>query len=532
MHGKRKGRKMKFQAHRGVSSEYPENTLPAFEAAVMQGYAYIETDPRFTKDGQCVLLHDSALRRTCCTESGAQLPEGLTIETISYEEALRYDAGLHKACKFKGTRIPLLTALLKLAERSDVTVKIDNRFEKCSDAQQKVLFELVRRTKAKVALTCSAVDSVKRVRKALPDCEIHYDGPVSESVIEELAAILRDSAWYVWLALDTPRTAWVKVPKASPALCAAVKQYAKLGIWILTEEKELQAARALGADLIETDGRLKPEQHLPGFVDCHTHSEFSHDAKGSMQGICRAAAQKRLVGLAVTDHCDTEFAGQQDVKSPIEAAAKAIREVREPEPLLKLCGVEMGEAMWQPGAAREVLSAASYDEVLGSVHAVRMAGYTLPYSAIDFSRLSEKEIEAFLAIYFADMEEMIETCDFDVLTHLTCPLRYINGKYQRGMAVNRYEAEIERILRRIIQKGIALEVNTSGIGSLYGDYMPHESIIRRYRELGGYLITLGSDAHTPERVGNGFEAAAALLKRLGFKNLYYYQRRIAVPYQI
>ena len=87
-------------------------------------------------------------------------------------------------------------------------------------------------------------------------------------------------------------------------------------------------------------------------------------------------------------------------------------------------------------------------------------------------------------------------------------------------------------MRRIIQKGIALEVNTSGIGSLYGDYMPHESIIRRYRELGGYLITLGSDAHTPERVGNGFEAAAALLKRLGFKNLYYYQRRIAVPYQI
>lgn len=523
---------MKFQAHRGVSSEMPENTLPAFQAAMLQGYAYIETDPRFTKDGRCVLLHDSALKRTCRSADDAELPEDLTIEAITYEEAFRYDAGLAKAVKFKGTKIPLLTDLLRLAEKSDVTIKIDNRFEKCSSEQQEILFELVGAAKARVAFTCSGIDSVRRVKKVLPDCEIHYDGPVSEQILEELAAAIGNNEWYAWLALDTPRTAWVKVPKASPALCAMVKRYAKLGIWILTEEPELQAAQALGADLIETDGRLKPEQHLTGFVDCHTHSEFSHDAKGSVADAYRAAAQKNLAGLAITDHCDTEFADQQDVQTPIENAVKAVRQVKEPKGIRKLCGVEMGEAMWQREAAKAVLLAASYDVVLGSVHAVRVPGHRMPYSVIDFSQFSEEEIGQYLAVYFADMQEMIETCDFDILTHLTCPLRYINGKYQRKVTLDAYEAEIDRILQMIIQKGIALEVNTSGIGSMYGDYMPHESILSRYHSLGGYLITLGSDAHESARIGNGFESAAAMLKRLGFSNLYYYWKRIPVQYQL
>ena len=62
---------MLYQAHRGVGTEYPENTMPAFRAAVEQGYALIELDPCFTLDGQCAILHDRTLNRTCRTASGA-----------------------------------------------------------------------------------------------------------------------------------------------------------------------------------------------------------------------------------------------------------------------------------------------------------------------------------------------------------------------------------------------------------------------------------------------------------------------------
>ena len=61
---------MRFQAHRGVRSEFPENTFPAFQAAKEQGYHVIELDPLFTADNQCVTFHDQHIKCTCRTNSG------------------------------------------------------------------------------------------------------------------------------------------------------------------------------------------------------------------------------------------------------------------------------------------------------------------------------------------------------------------------------------------------------------------------------------------------------------------------------
>ena len=97
---------MKFQAHRGVGTEFPENTMPAFEAAFAQGYEYIELDPAFTKDGKCVVLHDGTLNRTCRTADGKPLQTEIPISDITYEQALAYDAGIAKDLRFRGTKIP------------------------------------------------------------------------------------------------------------------------------------------------------------------------------------------------------------------------------------------------------------------------------------------------------------------------------------------------------------------------------------------------------------------------------------------
>ncbi len=132
--------------------------------------------------------------------------------------------------------------------------------------------------------------------------------------------------------------------------------------------------------------------------------------------------------------------------------------------------------------------------------------------------------------YFDDMISMIEACDFDILAHLTCPLRYINGKYHMNADCKKYKDKIERILRYIIDRKIALEINTSCVydGSGYCELMPEEWIIQMYKDMGGYLITTGSDAHIAKNSANSFDMLYKKLKEMGFKNTYYYKNRFAV----
>ena len=103
---------MIFEAHRGVSAEFPENTLPAFEAAFAQSYTYVELDPAFTSDGHCVVFHDHTVNRTCRAADGKALEKETRLCDLSYEQTQKLDAGIAKAYKFRGTKIPLLSEVL------------------------------------------------------------------------------------------------------------------------------------------------------------------------------------------------------------------------------------------------------------------------------------------------------------------------------------------------------------------------------------------------------------------------------------
>ena len=102
---------MIYQAHRGVSTECPENTMPAFRAAYEQGYQIIETDPVFTADGQCVLFHDKTVGRTCQYAPQPDQP----VTELTYGELAALDAGSYMGQRFAGTKVPLLEELLTFA---------------------------------------------------------------------------------------------------------------------------------------------------------------------------------------------------------------------------------------------------------------------------------------------------------------------------------------------------------------------------------------------------------------------------------
>lgn len=250
---------MLFQAHRGVSSEYPENTLPAFAAAARQGYQVIELDPLFTADGQCVVFHDMTLTRTCRNDDGSRIAGEIKAADLTYEELAAYDAGIFMGEQFRGTRVPLLSQVLELAVKENLMVKIDNRFADFPAWQQEKLFDIVAASGATAAFTCKNPEITQKVVERFPDAPVHYDGYVDEETVKTVSGLLKNNPYTVWLALPSELTSWVTVPTAAPELCAMVKRYAQLGLWILDDQQQLEQAKSLGADIIETTGAVKPQ---------------------------------------------------------------------------------------------------------------------------------------------------------------------------------------------------------------------------------------------------------------------------------
>ena len=251
----------KLQAHRGVSYEYPENTILAYQAAVDQGYGIIELDPKYTLDGKFVMLHDKSLKRTARDENGVA-PE-LNIANITLEQARSYEYGSWKDEKFKGEKIPTLSEVLDFAEKNpSVLLKFDNVWTKFPDDLRKAFLEEIakREGKVNVGMTCDFLESLEEVVRILPWATLHYDGIVlSEEFLKIAKALANNRELVIWVCYDLPRLSWYKGEKASVDLCDRVHKYGKLGIWIISTREELENAVVnFKANYIETNGRIKP----------------------------------------------------------------------------------------------------------------------------------------------------------------------------------------------------------------------------------------------------------------------------------
>lgn len=188
-------------------------------------------------------------------------------------------------------------------------------------------------------------------------------------------------------------------------------------------------------------------------ADMHTHSRHSHDSLCPVKDMAQSQIGKGTKIFAVTDHCDIEYFETQNLKKIIgDSVADARKYNAEMDGVEILAGVEIGEAFWHNDIARKIISENDYDVIIGSVHAVRFEGYTMPYSTIDFGKIGRKMSAEYLDKYFDDMAFMIENTEFDILAHLTCPLRYINGKYGLNIDCKDYDKKIESILKSVIEK--------------------------------------------------------------------------------
>lgn len=255
-----------LEAHKGVDSDRPENTMSAFRLAVEQGYGMIELDTKFTADGACVILHDRTLNRTARNPDGSELGADVPIAEVSLARAKSYDLGLARGAAFAGERIATLDEVLDFTVPAGMPIKIDNVFMSHTPEERAKLYDIVERHGALdlCGFTSNSADFVEKdILARFPDAFVHYDGDVSEAILARLAALVRPGRLTVWLRYANARTSWNRTRPVDEELAAMVKRYARLGIWILDRREEcVDAATRFDPDFIETDGAVKPE---PGF---------------------------------------------------------------------------------------------------------------------------------------------------------------------------------------------------------------------------------------------------------------------------
>lgn len=269
-------------------------------------------------------------------------------------------------------------------------------------------------------------------------------------------------------------------------------------------------------------------------ADIHIHSEYSHDSTCPLSEIYKAAREKQLDLVCITDHCDLysdenpeELLEQR--KQIVDSTRKSIYHENGPQVLV---GLELGAAFLFPELAQRIVDTIPFDVVIGSVHGIVFRGERKSTSRFDFGAADEAAILEYLDGYMDAYLYIAEKLDVDVLGHLTYILRYINGKHKRNLDWHVQEEKIRRVFRALIERKIALEINTSCVGSFYDEWLPAREIVDLYIQMGGRLFTLGSDAHKSDKIAHGFDAVKDYLREKGIDRLVYFKNRVAHEYSI
>ena len=267
------------------------------------------------------------------------------------------------------------------------------------------------------------------------------------------------------------------------------------------------------------------------FIDNHSHSQYSGDigpGRGSsVRELCLVAEEKGIKQLAVTDHCDIDgirdgYFAPLDHESVARDVLAAKEEFR--GRVKVLFGIELGQGTHMPAESEELLAKYPFDIVLGSVHAVRGIVDFSETDLVSFGAQGRKEL---WEKYISELLEAIEWGKFDVLTHITYPKRYYlkQGITDFPDIANRGREYFEPVLRAVIEKGITLECNSSGLRQIMGECLPNRDLLAFYYELGGRDVTVGSDAHRASDIGAGIKEACGLLKDLGFEYITTFENR-------
>ncbi|NPV79970.1 MAG: histidinol-phosphatase [Firmicutes bacterium] len=247
--------------------------------------------------------------------------------------------------------------------------------------------------------------------------------------------------------------------------------------------------------------------------DYHVHTLHSPDCRVSMDERCKAAIASGIEEICFTDHIEFDprdpaykHFNFEDYKRDFEECQK-----KWGDRLSLRMGVEVNYFVGGEEEILEFLAGKGFDFVLGSYHWLG----DIPISPELFDQIGPNKT---CEIYFHGLLKAAESGLFDSLAHFDLPKRYA-FRAHAPFPVDDFRDIIVEILRRMVEKGTALEINTSGLRTDLNETLPGREIIELYHQLGGRTITIGSDSHRLHDLGFGMDRALDLARRAGFSEV-------------
>lgn len=248
-------------------------------------------------------------------------------------------------------------------------------------------------------------------------------------------------------------------------------------------------------------------------IDTHVHSNNSCDSNASIDTICNEAIKRNFKHLCFTEHFDMNpndnGTGFFDFKRYSEEINRAREKYADQLTILK--GIEFSEPHRYP-AEFDKLQKLNFDFVIGSIHWFHESWIA------DRTFQSANTTEHIFEMYYDEVLKAVSFGGFDSLAHIDFPKRYLEHTCE-PMDM------IDQVLKAIIKKGIALELNSSPIRKGKSQIYPSDTICRLFSERGGRNVTIGSDAHSENEIGQDMEICYEIVKNYAFTILIYKNRK-------
>ena len=261
--------------------------------------------------------------------------------------------------------------------------------------------------------------------------------------------------------------------------------------------------------------------------DYHIHTEFSTDSEASPEDHIQKALFLGMKEICFTDHVDLDYPpdekGNPMFKLDADAYYDRISELREKyRGLLKIkIGIELGLAPDYLAQNKAFAKVKPWDFIIGSVH--QLDGED-PYYPEYWQGRDPKEI--IQDYYELCLKNITDDNDYDVFGHMDYIRRYVPDRSFVYVEKDYYDIT-DMLLRHLIATGRGMELNTKGLHKGVTHFIPTISLLQRYRDLGGELVTIGSDAHDSDSLGYSFRIAADILENVGYRYIASYEGRVA-----
>jgi histidinol-phosphatase (PHP family) len=271
------------------------------------------------------------------------------------------------------------------------------------------------------------------------------------------------------------------------------------------------------------------KQRETTMIDYHVHPNYSMDAKGTLEEFCDSAISKGIQEIAFTTHVDADLETEDcfvlvegeriHIQSDrwvehYEASIRTIGDKYKERGLLVKLGAELD---LYPGVAEvlpERFFQTDFDFIIGSVHLIEHKAISLREEAEEiFTKYSVEELGE---IYFSMLFESIDISLFNILGHIDIYRRYGEAFYGHSIHTL-WKPHLKELASKMRKYNVGFEINTSAWRKGQNEPMPAKLLTKALIEQGVDTITVGSDAHKPQDVGDGIKRAIELLKQLGVK---------------